>query len=131
MKQDAMNDKIKERCKTCEKQFMQEGLDRSKSCRDVIKRKPRNLDGSRIYQESIRHVRWSEQLLNGLRSCREFIEKKPRNLDGSRFRQDQLIKRRKKGSIEENLLRICQEAVELEEMCFQKGEKTHKHECNK
>ena len=61
----------------------------------------------------------------------ESIEEKPRNLDGSRFRQDQLIKRRKKGSIEENLLRICQEAVELEEMCFQKGEKTHKHECNK
>ena len=40
-------------------------------------------------------------------------------------------KRRKKGSIEENLLRICQEAVELEENVFSKGEKTHKDECNK
>ena len=30
IKQDAMDDKIKERCKTCEKQCMQEDLDRSK-----------------------------------------------------------------------------------------------------
>ena len=30
MKQDAMDDKIKERCKTCEKQCMQEDLDRSR-----------------------------------------------------------------------------------------------------
>ena len=49
MKQDAMNDKIKERCKTYEKQFMQKGLDKSKSCRDVIKRKPKRLDRSMIY----------------------------------------------------------------------------------
>ena len=32
MKQDAMDDKIKKRCKTCEKQCMQEDLDRSRSC---------------------------------------------------------------------------------------------------
>ena len=32
MKQDAMDDKIIERCKTCEKQCMQEGLDRLRSC---------------------------------------------------------------------------------------------------
>ena len=31
MKQDAMDDKIIERCKTCEKQCMQEDLDRSRS----------------------------------------------------------------------------------------------------
>ena len=36
MKQDAMNDKIIERCKTCKKQFMQKGLDRSRCCRDAI-----------------------------------------------------------------------------------------------
>ena len=30
MEQDAIDDKIKERCKTCEKQCMQEDLDRSK-----------------------------------------------------------------------------------------------------
>ena len=44
MKQDAMDDKIKERCKTCEKQCMQEGLDKSRSYRAEA-----NLDGSRIY----------------------------------------------------------------------------------
>ena len=36
IKQDAMDDKIIERCKTCEKQCMQEGLDRSRSCRATI-----------------------------------------------------------------------------------------------
>ena len=30
MKQDAMDDKIKERCKTCEKQCMQKDLNRSR-----------------------------------------------------------------------------------------------------
>ena len=48
MKQDAMNNRIKERCKTCEKQCMQEDLDRSRSCWAEA-----NLDGSRIYQRSI------------------------------------------------------------------------------
>ena len=36
MKQDAMDDKIKEICKTYGKQSMQEGLDRSRSCRAII-----------------------------------------------------------------------------------------------
>ena len=36
MKQDAMDDKIIERCKTCEKQCMQEGHNRSRSCRVAI-----------------------------------------------------------------------------------------------
>ena len=48
MKQDAMDDKIRERCKTCEKQCMQEGLDRSRSYRAEA-----NLDGSRICWRSI------------------------------------------------------------------------------
>ena len=37
MKQDAMDDKITERCKTCEKQCMQEGHDRSRSSGVAIK----------------------------------------------------------------------------------------------
>ena len=44
MKQDAMDDKIKERCKTCEKQCLQEDLDRSRSCRVAIKQKPTLMD---------------------------------------------------------------------------------------
>ena len=54
MKQDVMDDKIIERCKTCEKQCMQEGLYKSRNYRATIERKPRNLDGSRIYREFIR-----------------------------------------------------------------------------
>ena len=44
MKQDAMDDKIIERCKTCEKQCIQEGLDRSRSCWDSIEKKPTSMD---------------------------------------------------------------------------------------
>ena len=48
MKQDAMDDKIKERCKTCEKQCMQEDLDRSRGV-EMLSSQPR----------------WIEKLLKG------------------------------------------------------------------
>ena len=51
MKQDAMDDKIIERCKTCEKQCMQEDLDRLRSCRAAIKQKPTSMD-----QESVKDL---------------------------------------------------------------------------
>ena len=44
MKQDVMDDKIKERCKTCKKQCMKEDLDRSRSCRAAIEQKPTSMD---------------------------------------------------------------------------------------
>ena len=69
MKQDAMNNRIKERCKTCEKQCMQEDLDRLRSRRAAIKRKPKNLDGSRICQEFIRQIESLENFFDGSRSC--------------------------------------------------------------
>ena len=59
MKQDAMDDKIKERCKTCEKQCMQEDLDRSKGVKKLSSR-----------------PQWIEQLLRSYRGSR-------RNLDRS------------------------------------------------
>ena len=37
MKQDAMDDKIKERCKTCEKQCMQEDLDRLRGVEKMLR----------------------------------------------------------------------------------------------
>ena len=74
MKQDAIDDKIKERCKTCEKNCMQEGLDRSRSCQAAIKWKPRNLDGSRICRESIGQIEILEKFLNGSRSCQGSVE---------------------------------------------------------
>ena len=36
MKQDAMDDKIIERCKICEKQYMQEGLNKLRSYQAAI-----------------------------------------------------------------------------------------------
>ena len=50
MKQDAMDDKITERCKTCEKQCMQEDFDRSRSYRATIKQKPTLMDQIAIEQ---------------------------------------------------------------------------------
>lgn len=50
MKQDAMDDKIKERCKTCEKQCMQEDLDRSRSYRVAIEHKLTSMDRTAIEQ---------------------------------------------------------------------------------
>ena len=69
MKQDAMDDKIIERCKTCEKQCMQEGLDRLRSRWAVIELTEsieNYLDRlryvSRIYQEATQKSRWIENL---------------------------------------------------------------------
>ena len=52
IKQDAMDDKITERCKTCEKQCMQEDLNKSRSCRVEA-----NLDGSNNYWASIEQTK--------------------------------------------------------------------------
>ena len=54
MKQDAMDDKIKERCKTCEKQCMQEDLDRSRSCRAAIEKKLTLMDRESVKDLSAR-----------------------------------------------------------------------------
>ena len=47
MKQDAMDDKIKERCKTCEKQCMQEEHG-SSNCWAAIEQKPTLMDWTAI-----------------------------------------------------------------------------------
>ena len=78
MKQYAMDDKIIERCKTCEKQCMQESLDRSRSCRAVIEQKPTSMDRESISQ--------TESFSMDRRSCRAFIEKNSRDLNGSKLR---------------------------------------------
>ena len=51
MKQDVTNDKIKEICKTCENQCMQEDLNRSRSCQAEV-----NLYGSNSYWASIEQI---------------------------------------------------------------------------
>ena len=64
MKQDAMDDKIIERCKTCEKQCMQEDLDRSRNSRAAIEQKPTSMDRLAIEHLSSRQKvsRWIENL---------------------------------------------------------------------
>ena len=74
MKKDAMDDKIKERCKTCEKQYMQEDLDKLRSYRVEA-----NLDGLRICQGFINQI-------ESFSMDWEAIETKSRNLDGLRLR---------------------------------------------
>ena len=44
VKQDAIDDKIIEICKTCENQCIPEGLDRSRRCRAAIEQKPISID---------------------------------------------------------------------------------------
>ena len=56
MKQDAMDDKITERCKTCEKQCKQEDLDRSRGV-ELLTRRPR----------------WIEQLLSSYRGDKNIL----------------------------------------------------------
>ena len=61
MKQVSMDDKIKERCKTCEKQCMQKDLDKSRSDRAEA-----NLDGSRIYPGSLDQIESLDKKKKGL-----------------------------------------------------------------
>ena len=59
-----MDDKVKERCKTCEKKCMQEDLDGSRSCRATIKQKPTSMDRESVEDLSSRQKvsRWIENL---------------------------------------------------------------------
>ena len=61
MKQVSMDDKIKERCKTCEKQCMQEDLDKLRSYRAKA-----NLDGLKIYPGSISQTKSLDKKKKGL-----------------------------------------------------------------
>ena len=72
MKQDTMDDKIKERCKTCEKQCMQEDLDRSSSYRAEA-----NLDRSRICRGFIGQT---ESFLMDLESVEKLSRQSPKSL---------------------------------------------------
>ena len=67
MKQDAMDDKIIERCKTCEKkkQCMQEGPDRSRSCRAAIEQMPTSMDRESVEDLSARQKvsQWIEEAI--------------------------------------------------------------------
>ena len=61
MKQDAIDEKINERCKTCEKQYMQEDLDKLRSYRVEA-----NLDRSKIYPGTIGQIESLDKKKKGL-----------------------------------------------------------------
>ena len=109
-----------------------------------------NLNRNKSVEVLLRICQWQNHL-NGFRICYESIDQTESLkiwLDGSKklsriyqgeTQKSQWIenlsrsikKRRKKGLIEGNLLRIYREAVELEERRFFKKGKTYRDECNK
>jgi len=130
-----MDDKLIEKCKKCEKQCMQKGPDRSRSCRAAIKQKPTLMDRESVKNLSARQKvsQWIEQL------SRSYWEK----LQITQWIEIALTsvnKRRKRVSIDSNLSRICREAIELDKNKkinkiknknnFSKRKKTHRNECN-
>ena len=70
VKQDAMDDKITERCRTCEKQCMQENLDRLRRCRATIKQKPTSMD-RRSVNELSRGQKVSRSINLAIERCRD------------------------------------------------------------
>ena len=79
---------------------------------------------SRIYQ-------LDRKLLNGSKNLSRIYREETQKARWIEIPLRSVEKRRKKGSIDANLSRICQEVVELEERRFFKKGKTHRDEYNK
>ena len=69
MKQDAMDDKIKEICKTCEKQCMQKDLDRSRGVEDLAVDRYRCRASVEVQKHQTQEI-WLDQSTK----CQEAIE---------------------------------------------------------
>ena len=117
IKQNAIDDKIIERCKTCEKQCIQEGLDRSRNCRAAIKLAKSTwnyLDRSRyvlrIYREATQKSRWIKNLSRMYQA-----DKEHRNLAQW---IDLVVEKLSRSNPEISIKEIC---VELLSKCCQKG----------
>ena len=70
-------------------------------------------------------------LFDGAKKLSRFYQEKTQRPQWIEIPSRSIEKRRKNGSIEENLLRIYREVVELEEKEFFKKGKTHRDECSK
>ena len=81
------------------------------------------LDGSRIYREFIGQTKSLENWLDGSKNLSRFYQEETQKSRWIENAIRSIEKRRKKGSIKDNLSRICQEVVELEENEFFKEEK--------
>ena len=91
----------------------------------------KHFDGSRICRESINQTEGSEKWLDGSKKLSRIYLEEAQKAQWIEIPLRSIAKRRKKGLIEENLSRICREAIKLEENEFFKGRKTHKDEYNK
>ena len=81
-------------------------LIRSRNCGTSIEKRPKNLDGSKIYRDSIKKVKSTGKIPRWIEDLSMF-----------------LLRLKKKARQKWNLSRICREAVELEENEFFKEEK--------
>ena len=100
MKQDVIDEKITERCKTCEKQCMQEDLDRLRSYWAKA-----NLDGLNSYQASIEQTK-------AFSIDRESIEH-PESFSMDQAAIENVIKSSWRGSIDSLAVERCPSAVEI------------------
>ena len=107
MKQDSMDDKIKERCKTCEKQCMQEDLGILRSCRAAIKQKPTSMDRESIEDLSSRQ-RVSRWIVNLSGSYQDKFSKTSMGWDCD----NSCLERRSRGSIDSLVVERYREAIE-------------------
>ena len=89
MKQDAMDEKIQERCKTCEKQCMQENLDRLKVSRGI---KQTLMDRTAIKKLS-RRQELSRSIHLAIKRCQECNKNKLKILT------DRLVIKRYQGAV--------------------------------
>ena len=79
-----------------------------------------------MYQESISQTKGSEKCLDGAKKMSRFYQEETQKAQWIEIPLRSVKKRIKKGSIERNLLRICREAVQLEENSFFKKGKKHR-----
>ena len=69
MEQNAMDDKIIERCKTCKKQCMQEDLNKSRSCRAAIEQTSMDRTTIKLLSRRQKLSRWIKELSRNCRDC--------------------------------------------------------------
>ena len=85
-------------------------------CRGCVKKKPRNLDGSRIYRPD-------RNFLDGSRICREAIETSSRKLWWIEIALTSIEEGRSRGSIDSPAVERYREVIEIAQKQFFKEEK--------
>ena len=119
-----MDDKIKERCKTCEKQCMQEDLDRSRSCRVAIEQKLTLMD-----RTAIEHLPSRQKVSRWIKNLSRSYQDKVQKARCIEIALTFIKTRRKRGSIDSNLSKDVEKLSRCAKIVFQRRKK-HIYECN-